>query len=74
MIHFFNISVSLIEGLTYSVKYLSLFSVIYENVCWYTVPFCILQRPDYTGQQISKHFFVSAMNMLLIYLFVSMKL
>jgi len=24
-----------------------IFSVIYENVCWYSVPFCILQRPDY---------------------------
>jgi len=47
MIHSLNILVSLIEGLTYSVKYLSLFSVIYENMCWYSVPFCILQRPDY---------------------------
>jgi len=29
---------------------------------------------NYIGQQISKHFFVSVMNMLLIYLFASMKL
>jgi hypothetical protein len=34
----------------------------------------VLPAFDYTGQQISNNFFVSVMNMLLIYLFSSMKL
>ena len=33
-----------------------------------------LKHKNYTGQQISNNFFVSVMNMLLIYLFASMKL